>query len=141
MDEKFKYFEKDLIKFRAKVASEAIEKWKHALKVTKKFLPFPYHDVANTRAVYMSQSLIEGRVFIYKMIGDFNRHLWGISSGETKVQAAKKAINAYEVARKLGSRLSKAHPYVIALKLNLSIYINDVFKDKKRSIVGQKVIL
>ena len=69
------------------------------------------------------------------MIGDMNRHIWGIATGDLRVDAAKKAINAYEIARKLGITMHKAHPYIMSLKLNLAIYIDEVFRDKRKAMV------
>mmetsp|Transcript_30314 Transcript_30314/g.29812 ORF Transcript_30314/g.29812 Transcript_30314/m.29812 type:complete len:89 (+) Transcript_30314:101-367(+) len=74
-DPKFNFYEKELSKFRAKVAAEFIDKCKHGIEVIKKYLPFPFQDVARTRMVYLSTEKMESRVFIYKTLGDFNRHL------------------------------------------------------------------
>ena len=135
LDSKFKYFEEDLIKYRTKIITELISQCKHALKITMQFLRLPYIYWSKNILVFQSTECLEGRVFLYKMIGDFNRHLWGIASGDIKVDAAKKAIRSYEIARKIGSEMNKAHPYVMSLMLNLSIFIDEVFHEKKKALV------
>ena len=68
------------------------------------------------------------------MLGDYNRFIWGVSEGKRKVDSAKSALNGYETARKIGRKMNKAHPYIMALKLNLAIFFDEVLKDKKRAV-------
>ena len=67
----------------------------------------------------------EGKVFLYKMKGDYWRYIAEYASGAEKDGAAKEAEKAYDIAHKEATtddNLSSTHPLRLGLALNYSVY-------------------
>ena len=65
----------------------------------------------------------EGKVFLYKMKGDYWRYIAEYASGAEKDGAAKEAEKAYDFAHKeADEHLSSTHPLRLGLALNYSVY-------------------
>jgi len=69
----------------------------------------------------------EGKVFLYKMRGDYFRYIAEYSLSSEKDTAAKKAQDNYEQARQLAnSCLPSTHPMRLGLALNHSVFYYEI---------------
>jgi len=69
----------------------------------------------------------EGKVFLYKMLGDYFRYIAEYSLQGEKDSAAKKAQDHYEQARQLAnSCLQSTHPMRLGLALNFSVFYYEI---------------
>ena len=76
----------------------------------------------------------EGKVFLYKMLGDYYRYIAEYSSGENRNKAATQAQNNYEEAKKLAADcLSSTHPMRLGLALNYSVFFYEIKKKPKEA--------
>lgn len=65
----------------------------------------------------------EGKVFYYKMKGDYYRYLAECQSGDDKTATSEKALAAYESASDVsGKSLPSTHPIRLGLALNFSVF-------------------
>jgi 14-3-3 protein epsilon len=69
----------------------------------------------------------EGKVFLFKMKGDYYRYIAEYASGGDKTEAAKDAENAYAFAHDLAEKeLPSTHPLRLGLALNYSVYYYEI---------------
>jgi 14-3-3 protein epsilon len=69
----------------------------------------------------------EGKVFLYKMLGDYHRYIAEYSTDNEKDNAASKAATNYEQAQQLAnSCLQSTHPMRLGLALNFSVFYYEI---------------
>lgn len=69
----------------------------------------------------------EGKVFLYKMQGDYYRYIAEYSLDNEKNNAAKKAQDSYDQAQQLAiSCLQSTHPMRLGLALNYSVFFYEI---------------
>ncbi len=65
----------------------------------------------------------EGKVFYYKMKGDYHRYLSEFQSNEARKESSGKALDAYQHATEWSHRdLPPTHPIRLGLALNFSVF-------------------
>lgn len=68
----------------------------------------------------------EARVFFLKMEGDYRRYMAEFLDGSEKHNAAEKALDAYEEARKTADSLPATNPIRLGLALNFSVFYYEI---------------
>jgi 14-3-3 protein epsilon len=82
-----------------------------------------------TENLIPSASTSEGKVFYYKMKGDYHRYLAEFSSNDVKKQAAEDSLTAYEKASEIArTDLSPTHPIRLGLALNFSVFYYEILQ-------------
>jgi len=76
----------------------------------------------------------EGKVFYYKMKGDYHRYLAEFQSGEARKTSATSALAAYGDASKIAkSDLQPTHPIRLGLALNYSVFHYEIMNSPDRA--------
>jgi len=76
----------------------------------------------------------EGKVFYYKMKGDYHRYLAEFQSGEARKTSATAALAAYGDASKIAkSDLQPTHPIRLGLALNYSVFHYEIMNSPDRA--------
>lgn len=76
----------------------------------------------------------EGKVFYYKMKGDYCRYLAEVREGDKKVEAVEKSREAYEAATtEANKNLTSTHPIRLGLALNYSVYYYEIAEDSTKA--------
>lgn len=76
----------------------------------------------------------EGKVFYYKMKGDYHRYLAEFQSTDARKASAAGALDAYESASNIASRdLPPTHPIRLGLALNFSVFYYEILNSPDRA--------
>jgi 14-3-3 protein epsilon len=79
-------------------------------------------------------STSEGKVFYYKMKGDYYRYLAEFSLGDSRREAADESLSAYEEASKISLKdLSPTHPIRLGLALNFSVFYYEILQSPQKA--------
>jgi len=87
-----------------------------------------------TEQLIPTASTSEGKVFYYKMKGDYHRYLAEFSTGDVRKQAADESLFAYEEASKISLKdLSPTHPIRLGLALNFSVFYYEILQSPQKA--------
>jgi 14-3-3 protein epsilon len=76
----------------------------------------------------------EGKVFYYKMKGDYHRYLSEFQDGDIRKQSSSDALAAYESASTIaGGSLAPTHPIRLGLALNFSVFYYEILNSPDRA--------
>jgi len=76
----------------------------------------------------------EGKVFYFKMQGDYHRYLAEFQSGEDRKASSAAALSAYESASTIAnSDLPPTHPIRLGLALNFSVFYYEIMNSPDRA--------
>lgn len=75
----------------------------------------------------------EGRLFYYKLTGDYHRYLAEFQEGEVRKASADASRTAYEAASSAATSLSATHPLRLGLALNFSVFYFEVLESPDRA--------
>jgi len=90
-------------------------------------------DVLEKNLIAVS-STSESKVFYYKMKGDYHRYLAESTTGESKSQAAEKALAAYKSASDIAQDLLPTNPIRLGLALNFSVFYYEIMNSPDNAI-------
>ena len=103
------------------VMKELIELCNRAITMIKEYLLDQAH-------------VAESEAFYFKMLGDYERYLAEFLQGRTQYEAEQDALYHYELAEKAASSLPDDNPIKLGLALNLSIFCDEILKDRPRAL-------
>lgn len=76
----------------------------------------------------------EGKVFYYKMQGDYYRYLAEFQTGETRKESSQAALEAYTNASDIAQKeLPPTHPIRLGLALNFSVFYYEIMSSPDRA--------
>jgi 14-3-3 protein epsilon len=76
----------------------------------------------------------EGKVFYYKMKGDYHRYLAEFQTGEVRKRSAEEALTSYQSASDIANDdLPPTHPIRLGLALNFSVFYYEVLSSPDRA--------
>ncbi|XP_041452021.1 14-3-3 protein epsilon-like [Drosophila obscura] len=76
----------------------------------------------------------EGKVFYYKMRGDYFRYLAEFTIGADFKQASEQSLCSYNRAWELATELAPTHPIRLGLALNLSVFYYEIMHFTEKAI-------
>lgn len=97
-------------------------------------------DICNTILLIIKEKLIprstseEGKVFYYKMKGDYHRYLAEFQQGDDRKESSTEALQAYNSAQDIAaSELPPTHPIRLGLALNFSVFYYEIMSSPDRA--------
>jgi 14-3-3 protein epsilon len=76
----------------------------------------------------------EGKVFYYKMKGDYHRYLGEFQVGEERKTSSASALEAYQAASTIANQdLAPTHPIRLGLALNFSVFYYEILNSPDRA--------
>jgi len=76
----------------------------------------------------------EGKVFYYKMKGDYHRYLAEFQTAEKRKASSQAALESYESAQKIATgELPPTHPIRLGLALNFSVFYYEIMSSPDRA--------
>jgi len=76
----------------------------------------------------------EGRVFYYKMKGDYYRYMAEFQAGDDRKQSSSNALEAYNQASNIANQeLPPTHPIRLGLALNFSVFNYEILNSPERA--------
>ena len=84
--------------------------------------------------VLPSTSTAEGKVFFFKMKGDYNRYLTECTVEEARKEAIEGALQAYEAGSDIAkAELAVVNPILLGLALNFSVFYYEILKSPEKA--------
>ncbi|GMH74778.1 hypothetical protein TrVE_jg14407 [Triparma verrucosa] len=97
-------------------------------------------DICNDILAIIENHLIpnssseEGKVFYYKMKGDYHRYLAEFQTGQDRKASAGSALDAYQAASTIAQAdLPPTHPIRLGLALNFSVFYYEILNSPDRA--------
>jgi 14-3-3 protein epsilon len=97
-------------------------------------------DICNDILTIIENNLIpnssseEGKVFYYKMKGDYHRYLAEFQVGDERKESSDKALEAYKQASTIAmAELPPTHPIRLGLALNFSVFYYEILNSPDRA--------
>ena len=76
----------------------------------------------------------EGKVFYYKMKGDYHRYLAEFQSGDVRKASSQEALTSYDSASAIANAdLPPTHPIRLGLALNFSVFFYEILNSPDRA--------
>mmetsp|Transcript_30281 Transcript_30281/g.93727 ORF Transcript_30281/g.93727 Transcript_30281/m.93727 type:complete len:251 (+) Transcript_30281:104-856(+) len=76
----------------------------------------------------------EGKVFYYKMKGDYHRYLAEFQAGDTRKASSTDALESYQQASTIANKdLPPTHPIRLGLALNFSVFYYEILNSPDRA--------
>ena len=76
----------------------------------------------------------EGKVFYYKMKGDYHRYLAEFQSGDLRKTSSTDALDSYQQASTIANKeLPPTHPIRLGLALNFSVFYYEILNSPDRA--------
>ena len=76
----------------------------------------------------------EGKVFYYKMKGDYHRYLAEFQSGDLRKTSSTDALDSYQQASTIANKeLPPTHPIRLGLALNFSVFYYEILNSPERA--------
>ncbi|KAH8079220.1 hypothetical protein JL720_9485 [Aureococcus anophagefferens] len=76
----------------------------------------------------------EGKVFYYKMKGDYHRYLAEFQASEVRNKSSSDALDAYQEASRIANKdLPPTHPIRLGLALNFSVFYYEILNSPDRA--------
>jgi len=76
----------------------------------------------------------EGKVFYYKMKGDYHRYLAEFQAGDVRKKSSTDALEAYQQASQIATKeLPPTHPIRLGLALNFSVFYYEILNSPDRA--------
>ena len=76
----------------------------------------------------------EGKVFYYKMKGDYHRYLAEFQSGDVRKASSQEALTSYDSASTIANaELPPTHPIRLGLALNFSVFFYEILNSPDRA--------
>jgi 14-3-3 protein epsilon len=77
---------------------------------------------------------MEGKVFYYKMKGDYHRYLAEFQSGDVRKASSQEALTSYDSASTIANaELPPTHPIRLGLALNFSVFYYEIMNSPDRA--------
>jgi 14-3-3 protein epsilon len=107
--------------YKAKIESELVEICNDILSIIQE-------------ALIPNSSSEEGKVFYYKMKGDYHRYLAEFQLNDERKASAGEALDAYQAASTIASAdLPPTHPIRLGLALNFSVFYYEILASPDRA--------
>ena len=96
-------------------------------------------DICNEILAIIHSDLIpstesdEGKVFYYKMKGDYYRYLAEFQAEEAREGSSNNALDAYQMAQEVANQLASTHPIRLGLALNFSVFYYEILNAPDRA--------
>lgn len=97
-------------------------------------------DICNDILTIIENNLIpnstseEGKVFYYKMKGDYHRYLAEFQTDDMRKESAEKALESYKQASTVAmAELPPTHPIRLGLALNFSVFYYEILNSPDRA--------
>merc|ERR1711871_512529 len=76
----------------------------------------------------------EGKVFYFKMKGDYHRYLAEFQAGDVRKESSAEALEAYNSASTIANQdLPPTHPIRLGLALNFSVFYYEILNSPDRA--------
>jgi len=76
----------------------------------------------------------EGKVFYFKMKGDYHRYLAEFQAGDVRKESSAEALEAYNSASNIANQgLAPTHPIRLGLALNFSVFYYEILNSPDRA--------
>lgn len=75
----------------------------------------------------------EGKVFYFKMKGDYYRYLAEFQEAPQRDQSSSSALEAYNSAQEIAAHLASTHPIRLGLALNFSVFYYEIMNAPDRA--------
>lgn len=76
----------------------------------------------------------EGKLFFYKLKGDYWRYLAEFHKDEKRQINCDKGMEAYTEAKAVSATLEKTNPLRLGLALNMAVFYYEILNDKEKAI-------